>query len=97
MQEIGVDYISLNPMHGEENDDLNATADCLKKQLTDIKRFLRIKLPDNLYLEMISNLYGVTNDNDFEVLCPALEDYFLSRLGDIFILAAMKDGKNSTV
>lgn len=76
MQEIGVDYISLNPMHGEENDDLNATADCLKKQLTDIKRFLRIKLPDNLYLEMISNLYGVTNDNDFEVLCPALEDYF---------------------
>ena len=76
MQEIGVDYISLNPMHGEENDDLNATADCLKKQLTDIKRFLRIKLPDNLYLEMISNLYGVTNDIDFEVLCPALEDYF---------------------
>ena len=37
---------------------------------------MRIKLPDNLYLEMISNLYGVTNDNDFEVLCPALEDYF---------------------
>ena len=25
---------------------------------------------------MISNLYGVTNDNDFEVLCSALEDYF---------------------
>lgn len=74
MQEIGVDYISLNPMHGEENDDPDGIANCLEKQLADIKHNLRIKIPSDFYLDIVLNLYK--NNNDYEILCPSLRDYF---------------------
>lgn len=74
MQEIGVEYISLNPMHGNGNENLKVIANNLENQLKKIKNYLQIKLPSDFYLNIILDLYK--NTTNYEVLCPSLRDYF---------------------
>lgn len=73
MENIGVDYLSLNPMHNWKTDDIRQLSVDLENQIQMIKSNLRIKIPSDLYLSLIKKHY---NKEHPDLQCPSLRDYF---------------------
>ena len=73
MENIGVNYISINPMHNWKKENSIDLALSLDKQIELIKSELSIEIPSNLYIDIVKKYYM----NEFsDVECTSLYDYF---------------------
>lgn len=72
VKKIGVEYISLNPMYGEDKPTAK-DVEVLENNINKIKENIDILLPSDYYLSIIYQYYNDTLEEHF---CPSLYNYF---------------------
>ena len=73
MRQLGVEYVSINPIHGK-NINYNEVASTFLNTILKIRTENIIKIPSVFYTNLIYDFYSSQINDPY--LCPALENFF---------------------